>query len=185
MKTSIEKQWEFTTAKLSTLKPNGDNPRTISGTSFEKLKNKIKRQGFRSIFVIDNNNVILGGNQRYAALKELGYIDQEVPVARPLFDMTEKIRQEIIITDNVSDGEWNWDMLANLYDKQDLVEWGLDIPWEEEPIDPENPEKEFNEETAKVKIIFNYKDSRKMIDTFIREMNERHPELLFTVEIHD
>ena len=114
MKTSIEKQWEFTTAKLSTLKPNGDNPRTISGSSFEKLKNKIKRQGFRSIFVLDKDNVILGGNQRYAALKELGYIDQEVPVARPLFDMTEKIRQEIIVTDNVSDGEWNWDMLANL-----------------------------------------------------------------------
>lgn len=186
MKTNIEKEWEFKTLKLSELVPNKENPRTISQNQFEKLKKKIQRQGFRSMFVLDENNTILGGNQRYAALKALGYMEQEVPVAVPLFQLTDKLKQEIIITDNVSDGEWDMEMLANLYDQDDLIEWGLDLPWKEEPIDEENPEqKEFDEEKHQVKIIFKYKDSHEVIDKFLREMHEKYPDLLYEVEIHD
>lgn len=188
MKTNFEKMWEHTTVKLKDLIPNEDNPRIISETKFEKLKNKIRRQGFRSELVIDEKNIILGGNQRYAALKALGYWEEEVPVVRPMFPLTEKLRQEIIVTDNVSDGEWNMEMLANLYDKADLLEWGLDIPWQEEPLDPDNPDQaaeEFDVEKAKVKVVFYYKDSHEIIDKLIREMKEKYPELLYEVEIND
>ena len=183
-----EKEWEIRYIKLNTLIPNPDNPRTITKENFERLKKKIKRQGFRGGICIDNNNIILGGNQRYAALMELGYSEKQFPITCPKFQMTEKERQEVIITDNVPDGEWNMEILANLYDQSDLLEWGVDLPWTEEPLDPENPdanEDNFDINTKKVKIIFKYKDSHEIIDKFIREMQKNYPELLYEVEIDD
>ena len=37
----------------------------------------------------------------------------------------------------------------------------------------------------KVKLSFTYDDSREVIDTFIREMNNLHPDLMKKVEIND
>ena len=62
--------------KLSSIKPHKDNPRLIRDENFEKLKKSIidfpKMLELRPI-IVDENNVILGGNMRYKALKELGY----------------------------------------------------------------------------------------------------------------
>ena len=187
MKTKIgNKEWEVVSMKVKDLKPNPENPRTISTEAFERLKRKIKRSGFRSAIQVDNDGIILGGNQRYHALMDMGYADSEVPVLKPLFKMTEKERQEAIVCDNLSDGEWDTEMLANQFNAEDLVEWGLDLPWQEEPLDEENPEeKEFDEENAKVKVTFFYKDSHILIDKFLREMKQKYPELLFEVEIDD
>jgi len=187
MKTKIgDKEWEVVPVKVKDLKPNPDNPRTITKESFERLKRKIKRQGFRSAIQVDNDGVILGGNQRYTALMDMGYGELEIPVLRPCFNMTEKERQEAIITDNLADGEWNMEMIANQYDSSDLIEWGFDMSWQEQPIDPDNPEeKELDIEKQKVKVTFSYKDSHEIIDKFLREMQEKYPELLFTVEIND
>lgn len=118
----------------------------------------------------------------------MGYAEELVPVTAPLFKMTEKERQEIIITDNLPDGDWNMEILANQYDTSDLIEWGMDVPWTEEPLDPENPEakeEDFDINTKKVKIIFKYQDSHETIDKFIREMKQKYPELLYEVEIDD
>jgi ParB-like chromosome segregation protein Spo0J len=63
--------------KLSDLKP-GKNPRKITKEQLETLKKSItdfkKMLKYRGI-IIDENNVILGGTQRYQALKQLGYKD--------------------------------------------------------------------------------------------------------------
>jgi hypothetical protein len=182
------KKWEVRLVKLNELIPNPDNPRTITAENFGRLKKKIERQGFRGVICVDNNNIILGGNQRYAALMDMGYAEELVPVTAPLFKMTEKERQEIIITDNLPDGDWNMEILANQYDTSDLIEWGMDVPWTEEPLDPENPEakeEDFDINTKKVKIIFKYQDSHETIDKFIREMKQKYPELLYEVEIDD
>lgn len=182
------KEWQIQQIVLKELVPNPDNPRTITKENFDRLKEKIKRQGFRGVICVDNNRVILGGNQRYAALMDLGYADETVPVMVPMFKMTKKERQEVIVTDNVPDGDWNMEQLANQYDTSDLIEWGLDVPWTEEPLDPENPEakeEDFDINTKKIKIVFTYKDSHEIIDKFIKEMQEKHPELLYEVEIDD
>lgn len=187
MKTKIEnKEWEVVAVKVKDLKPNPENPRTITKEDFERLKRKIKRQGFRSAIQVDNDGIILGGNQRYHALMDMGYAELEVPVLKPCFKMTQKERQEAIVTDNLSDGNWNMEMILNQYDTSDLAEWGFDLPWEEEPLDQENPEeKEIDIEKQKVKVIFSYKDSHEIIDKLLREMKEKYPELLYTVEIDD
>jgi hypothetical protein len=74
--------------------------------------------------VIDEANIILGGNMRYQALKDLGY--KEIHCVR-LANLTEEQKQEFIIKDNVSFGEWDWELLANDWDAAKLEEWGLDV----------------------------------------------------------
>ena len=66
--------------------------------------------GLRPI-VIDENNMILGGNQRYRACIEAGLTD--VPVIHAN-NLTEEQKKQFIVRDNVSTGEWDFDLLANL-----------------------------------------------------------------------
>ena len=126
---------------IHTLRENPENPRSISGEKFEKLVNSIRQfpemMEARPI-VVDQNNVILGGNMRFKAAKEAGL--QEVNVYVASWD--EAKNPEFIIKDNVGFGEWDWDMLANEWDAVDLQDWALDV-WSPE-IDPESLSDGFN-----------------------------------------
>jgi DNA modification methylase len=62
---------------------------------------------------------------RLKACKEAGL--KEVPVIFA-HDLTEEEQKQFIIKDNVGFGEWNWDMIANEWDADQIQEWGLDIP---------------------------------------------------------
>jgi ParB-like chromosome segregation protein Spo0J len=68
--------------------------------------------------------VVLGGNMRLKAMREAGW--KEVPIE--VVDWDEDKQRQFIIKDNVSGGEWDWDMLANEWDADELNEWGLDLP---------------------------------------------------------
>jgi ParB-like chromosome segregation protein Spo0J len=114
--------------KINLIKPNPNNPRIIKDDKFKKLVQSIKdfpqMLELRPI-VIDENNIVLGGNMRLKACQELGLKDVPTIYAK---DLTEDQKKEFIIKDNVGFGEWNWDDLANDWDEELLVEWGLDIP---------------------------------------------------------
>jgi hypothetical protein len=75
--------------------------------------------------VIDENNIVLGGNMRLKACIEAGLKDVPVKQAK---ELTEDQKKEFIVKDNVGYGDWDWDDLANNWDEQLLTEWGLDIP---------------------------------------------------------
>jgi site-specific DNA-methyltransferase (adenine-specific) len=75
--------------------------------------------------VIDENNMVLGGNMRLKACLEAGLTD--VPVIHAN-NLSEEKKKEFIVKDNVGYGEWDWDDLANNWDVEELTEWGLDIP---------------------------------------------------------
>ena len=75
--------------------------------------------------VVDENNIVLGGNMRLKASKEAGLKDVFIVKAE---NLTEEQKQEFIVKDNVGFGEWDWDMLANEWDTEKLDEWGLDLP---------------------------------------------------------
>jgi len=79
--------------------------------------------------VVDDSGIILGGNMRYKALKELGY--KEVPDnwVKTADQLTEDEKKRFIIEDNIPFGEWDWDMLANEWDDSFLFDWGLELPW--------------------------------------------------------
>jgi hypothetical protein len=114
--------------KINLIKPNPNNPRIIKDDKFKKLVQSIKdfpqMLELRPI-VIDENNIVLGGNMRLKACQELGLKDVPTIFAK---DLTEEQKKEFIIKDNVGFGEWNWDDLANGWDEELLVEWGLDLP---------------------------------------------------------
>ena len=82
--------------------------------------------------VVDENNIILGGNMRYQALKANGATKVEVIKVSGL---TDKQKHEFIIKDNVPFGDWDWDELANKWNAEDLDNWGVSIDKDWQKID--------------------------------------------------
>lgn len=132
--------------KLVDLRKLPNNPRTIKKADMERLKQSIKDNPdyfeARPIILSDRTGelVILAGNQRYEAAKALGM--DEVPTFL-LEGLTEAREREIIIRDNVSNGDWDMEALANEWDTQELTDWGVDINWDEpeqEVVEDEAPE---------------------------------------------
>jgi ParB-like chromosome segregation protein Spo0J len=118
----------ITTTKLTDIKSNPNNPRIIKDDKFKKLVASIKEfpqmLSLRPI-VVNDDMIVLGGNMRLKACKEAGL--KEVPIIKAS-DLNEDQQKAFIIKDNVGYGEWDWDMLANEWDAEELVEWGLDVP---------------------------------------------------------
>jgi hypothetical protein len=119
--------------KISDIKPNPNNPRLIKDDKFAKLVKSVKEfpemLTIRPI-VVNSDMIILGGNMRYKACKEAGLKEIPVIIAEGL---TEQQQREFLIKDNVSGGEWDWDMLANEWESEELTEWGLDV-WQQPVI---------------------------------------------------
>ena len=117
--------------RLSEIKANPNNPRIINDDKFNKLKKSIedfpKMMDLRPI-VVDVHNMVLGGNMRLKALEDLGYKEIPDTWVKRADDLTEDEKKEFIIKDNVGFGEWEWEMLANEWNVDDLTNWGLDIP---------------------------------------------------------
>lgn len=117
--------------KITEIQKNPDNPRLIKDNKFEKLVQSIKEfpemLNLRPI-VVNNEMVVLGGNMRLSACKEAGL--KNVPIIKA-DDLTEDQQKEFIIKDNVSFGEWDWDMLGNEWENTELGDWGLDV-WQPE-----------------------------------------------------
>lgn len=113
---------------INEIKPNPNNPRKIDANDFEKLVKSIQEdQNLLQAkpIIIDENNVILGGNQRYRACLQLGI--QDVPVIK-MAHLSEKQKQKLLVIDNTHYGMWDMDMLANEdWAVQDLSDWGVNV----------------------------------------------------------
>jgi len=107
---------------------NPNNPRFIKDDKFQKLVQSIKdlpqMLDIRPI-VVNQEMVVLGGNMRLKACLEAGLKEVSIIIADNLTPEQEK---EFLIKDNVSGGEWDWDVLANEWNQEELEEWGLSIP---------------------------------------------------------
>ncbi len=126
---------------IKSIIPNPSNPRLIKDEKFLKLVKSIKEfpemLSIRPI-VVNKQMVVLGGNMRLKALKEAGI--KKVPVI--ISDLTEDQQREFIIKDNVGFGDWDWSMISNEWDAEQVTEWGLDIP--DFSIAPEAEEDDFD-----------------------------------------
>ena len=136
-------------AAIGTIIPNPKNPRIIKDDKFKKLVKSI--QEFPEMLelrpiVVDSNMVVLGGNMRLKACIAAGLKEVPIIVADQL---TEEQKGEFIIKDNVGFGEWDWDILANEWDVNNLNDWGLEVPFLNESLQPikgSDPEIEITEE---------------------------------------
>lgn len=114
--------------KISDIKLNPNNPRLIKDDKFAKLVKSV--QEFPEMLeirpiVVNSDMVVLGGNMRLKACKEAGIKEVPIIIAD---NLTEEQQREFLIKDNVSGGEWDWNLLANEWDTEQLIDWGLDIP---------------------------------------------------------
>lgn len=116
------------TVKISEIKLNPNNPRLIKDDKFKKLVKSI--QDFPEMLeirpiVVNSDMIILGGNMRFKACKEAGLKEVPIIIAD---NLTEEQQREFLIKDNTSGGEWDFEMLANEWDVEQLEDWGLDFP---------------------------------------------------------
>lgn len=117
------------------------NPRFIKSERYQKLLKSIQDNpeflGARELIVHEYNGkfVVLCGNMRYRAAKELGFDTLPAKVIPDTFT-TEQIKA-IIIKDNISFGDDDFDALANEWDATELEEWGFEFPDLGEDFEPE------------------------------------------------
>ena len=114
--------------KITDIKVNPNNPRLIKDDKFAKLVKSV--QEFPEMLeirpiVVNSDMVVLGGNMRLKACKEAGIKEVPIIIAD---NLTEEQQREFLIKDNVSGGEWDWNLLANEWDTEQLIDWGVDIP---------------------------------------------------------
>lgn len=108
------------------------NPRIFRDNKFRLLVKSIEEDpemlGLREILLYpyEGKLIIIGGNMRYQALKELNYTTAIVKIL-PADWTADKLRA-IVIKDNSGFGEWDWDALANEWEAAQLIDWGLDVP---------------------------------------------------------
>lgn len=153
--TQIPRYMEVIYRSTETLKKLEDNPRTISEGQLQKLKESIQKNPdyfeARPIILSDRTGhlVIIAGNQRYDACVQLGI--KEVPTVL-IPNLTEEREREIIIRDNVSNGEWDEMILKDKWDVEELKDWGVDLPadWDtsEAEEQKEAEEDDFSDEDA-------------------------------------
>jgi hypothetical protein len=119
--------------KLSDLKTNPDNPRTITAEAFEQLKAKIQRNpdGLTANKIVHKDGIIIAGNQRWRAINDLK-LELNPEWFKDVSGWTDEQIREYLVTSNISDGAWHWDVLSSTYDHLELEEWGLQIPnWDD------------------------------------------------------
>ena len=140
--------------KLYKIKNNPNNPRLIKDDKFHKLVKSIKEfpemLKLRPI-IVNDDLVVLGGNMRKKACKEAGL--KEVPIIKAS-ELTVKKQREFIIKDNVGFGEWDWDLIANEWDAEQLDDWGLDLPLDFNVVEEEAEEDDYVEpDNLKVDVV--------------------------------
>lgn len=98
------------------------NPRSITKENYQRLKNQIKRFGQYKPIIVNKGNVVIGGNMRLRAYKELGLNDIWVTVVDA---ETEAKMLEYAMSDNSNLGEWDEEELTELL----MGEWtNLETP---------------------------------------------------------
>jgi DNA modification methylase len=113
---------------ISKIVENPNNPRTIKTDKYQKLVKSLKEfpeMLEKRPIVVDENMIVLGGNMRLKACGDAGIVDVPVVIAE---GWTDEQKREFIIKDNVGFGDWDWDIIANEWDTEELEDWGLDLP---------------------------------------------------------
>lgn len=174
---------EIKVVSIKDIKANPNNPRIIKDDKFKKLVKSI--QEFPEMLklrpiVVNEDMVVLGGNMRLKACKEAGLT--EVPIIKAS-DLTDEQQKEFIIKDNVGFGEWDWEMIANEWDAQQVSEWGLDIP-HFAPMQEERIEDNDKVSFSTLKITFREPEELQSAENDIKELlHKKYPNAICSVNV--
>ena len=137
----METRMVFEKIKITDLTPAPYNPRTISASDKEKLRNSLKEFGLVDPIVINlKNNHIIGGHQRYEAILDQCLLDGDFQAELNLIRLGDIgwvfTETELTIADddnekalnialNKISGEWDLEKLDEVF--QDLQVNGFDL----------------------------------------------------------
>lgn len=140
--------WHIKEVALDDLKEYEHNPRRISKKAIDRLVEDIKNVGYRNRIVIDDNNTIVGGHARKVALLKAGYKKTDkIECLSPSRPLTTQEFKQINVQDNLSYGDFDFDILANHFEVNDLIEWGMDEKlFEGDELDLKEAENKFEDE---------------------------------------
>lgn len=118
-------KWNYVKRKIDELRPQQKNPRKISKIQKDQIKSSLDKFGCAQPIVINKDGTILGGHQRFYLLRSKGA--KEVDCMQAQDQLDEKLVDELTIRLNKNVGSFDFDLLANGYDPQDLINWGFDM----------------------------------------------------------
>ena len=116
-------KWSLETRKISEVYPNVKNPRQMGKRQAEELEVSIKKFGLCQPIVLTQEGTILGGHQRVRAMRAMGH--DIVDVYIPDSPLTQEEEEELTIRLNKNIGDWDFDLLANHWEPEKLLEWGF------------------------------------------------------------
>lgn len=127
---------------ISKIIPNPDNPRTVTDDKFKKLVKSLtdfpemlEKRPLICVTTASGKFMVLGGNQRLKAAIKAGIKQLPVMLAD---DWSEEKRQEFVVKDNLNFGDWSWELLKTDWNEEQLIEWGLEMPEDEQPFENVN-----------------------------------------------
>ena len=101
------------------------NPRQLTEEQYQQLKDSITRFGLVDPIIVnqhkDRKNIIVGGHQRTRVAKKLGI--EEVPCV--FVNLPYEKERELNVRLNKNTGGWDYDILADMFDLDELIDWGF------------------------------------------------------------
>lgn len=126
MKKEIKLEWHNEKRKISDLIPYESNPRQITEKQYSDLKKSVTKFNLAEIPAINLDNKICAGHQRLKAMSEVYGNDFEIDVRVPNRKLSEKEFKEYNVRSNKNTAGWEYDILANEFEIEELIEWGFE-----------------------------------------------------------
>jgi hypothetical protein len=179
-------EWTNSKRLIKDLKPHPKNPRVLSKHSHAKLIESLSEFNYVETAVINLDNQILAGHQRIYCMQDIGWGDREIDVRIPSRKLTRKEADKYLLMSNKVSGDWDWDILADQWEEEQLIEAGFlkqEIYGKEETlVEPEIDESElkdkldtFNNATIKQIVLYFpneiYEKVLKTLDYISQEIN--------------
>lgn len=118
--------WSNIEIEIKELKAYEKNPRRLTSKQRLDLTESLKKFDLVEVPVINKDKTIIAGHQRVSVLKEMHGDEHKIYVRFPNRQLTEEELEEYLIRSNKNIGDWDWDLLRENFNKEDLIEWGFD-----------------------------------------------------------
>lgn len=159
------------------------NPRILRDTRYKALLESLRADDLTGvlplkIYKYEGEFVVLGGNMRLKALRELKDDNHAVSCVVIPEDTPAEVLRKIVVLDNSTFGEWDFDMLANEWDTDELGDWGIDLPADPDvEVSEERQEKQEKENVSRVVVasvsLFGQTDETIVCEQLTQDQAER------------